>query len=275
MADKEATAVLFYAVAQGRTDMIKKAVKQGADLFQKDQYGFTALMKAAEKDNTEALKALLDAGADINDYSNYTAVFRHTTEAFSQGNLAAALEARASNPLDDEEKDFGKIGDNALLNALYANKMDSAMTLIKSGIDVNFMNSEGMTALLGATYRGSITVVKALVKAGAKINVGDERMKNPLEFALSNGRLDIAKALLKTGVNVNMVDLFGTNLLIKAALENNLETIKFLVMAGADPLTEDSHGSTMEELASDPTLRKHLTTVIEALRKKAKARERR
>ena len=51
------------------------------------------------------------------------------------------------------------------------------------GMDVNAVNSMGLTALHGAANRGSNDIIELLVAAGARLNVTDNEGRSPLDFA--------------------------------------------------------------------------------------------
>jgi ankyrin repeat protein len=51
------------------------------------------------------------------------------------------------------------------------------------GLDVNAVNSMGLTALHGAANRGSDEVIKFLVGKGAKLDVKDNEGRTPLTWA--------------------------------------------------------------------------------------------
>ncbi len=57
-------AVINSAAASGRADIVKAALKAGADPNARQMAGYTALHAAAAHDNVEMAQALLDAGAD-------------------------------------------------------------------------------------------------------------------------------------------------------------------------------------------------------------------
>jgi ankyrin repeat protein len=51
------------------------------------------------------------------------------------------------------------------------------------GMDVNAVNSMGLTALHGAANRGSDDIIKFLVEKGAKVDVKDKEGRTPMTWA--------------------------------------------------------------------------------------------
>ena len=66
-AAQSANSRLFKAAPSGTAADIRAAIKAGADVNARDEYGWTALMVAAQNNtNPDVVKALLAAGADVN-----------------------------------------------------------------------------------------------------------------------------------------------------------------------------------------------------------------
>jgi len=72
-------------------------------------------------------------------------------------------------------------------------------------IDINRINSAGMTALHQAVLDNNLAVVKILIGHGSDINQQDEDSWTPLHAACANGQADIAKFLLEAGASRNIL----------------------------------------------------------------------
>jgi ankyrin repeat protein len=57
---------LMLAARDGKTDTVKALIEAGADVNAKDRQGKTALVVASEKGHLDSVKILLDNGADVN-----------------------------------------------------------------------------------------------------------------------------------------------------------------------------------------------------------------
>jgi len=72
-------------------------------------------------------------------------------------------------------------------------------------ININRINTAGMTALHQAVLDNNLTVVKILIGHGSEINQQDEDSWTPLHAACANGAADIAKFLLEAGAARNIL----------------------------------------------------------------------
>jgi len=61
--------------------------------------------------------------------------------------------------------------------------LDAVKLCLELGMDVNDVNSMGLTALHGAANRGSDEIIKFLVEKGAKLDVKDKEGRTPLTWA--------------------------------------------------------------------------------------------
>ncbi len=91
------------------------------------------LIEAAKKGDTVSIKALLDAGADV----------------------------------DAKDTDF-YYGQTALILAVREGHTDVVRMLLDAGADVNAKDNNGQTALMVAEAEGHTEIVELLKKAGAK-----------------------------------------------------------------------------------------------------------
>ena len=126
----------LYAGAEGNVEIVKMALKHGANFKIYNRYGGTALIPAAEKGHLEVVKLLVN------------------TPNF---------------PIDH----INNLGWTALLEAVLLSDggqvhIDIVAALIKGGCDVNIADKNGITSLMHAKKQGYIEMVKLLEQAGAK-----------------------------------------------------------------------------------------------------------
>ena len=61
--------------------------------------------------------------------------------------------------------------------------LEAVKLCFELGMDVNAVNSMGITALMGAANRGSDDIIQFLVDKGAKLDVKDKEGRTPLNWA--------------------------------------------------------------------------------------------
>jgi uncharacterized protein len=123
--------------------------------------GATPVALAAECNNLEAVKALVEAGADPNIPTEQgTTPLILASGAGTDVQRARALEERAT-------------------------AVQTARYLMDHGADVNAAGQFGWTALHAATYQGLNDVIEFLVSKGAKIDAFDQLGQTPLSISLS------------------------------------------------------------------------------------------
>jgi len=135
--------------------------------------GATPLVLAAEVNNLESAKALLDAGADP------LITTEHGTTALMLASGGGTDVQRMRTP---EER---------------ATAVETAKLLIERGSDVTAVGQYGWTALHAAAYQGLNDVIELLVNKGAKVDEMDTFGQTPLSISLSVLTRDIGARRLQ------------------------------------------------------------------------------
>jgi ankyrin repeat protein/mono/diheme cytochrome c family protein len=153
------------------------------------------LAKAIRDGDLRAVRAQLDAGADVN-----------------------ARDADGNTPL--------------LLAAVYAGP-ECVDMLVKKGADVNAANKLGVTPLHRAAT--NYEKAKLLIDAGANVKVTTKSGRTPLTLAARKaGNSKTVKLFLEKGADAKERNARGYNPIQVAAACGDLDTVKLLVEAGAD-----------------------------------------
>src|SRR6266481_3428903 len=154
----------FYQAIRNNDLSTLRTLLKTSDVNLKDQKESTPLLYAAAFGSVDAVKILLDAGADVN-----------------------AKNALLVSPL------LWGAGD-----------LEKVRLLVSKGADVNARSKQGQTPLLiAASHDGASEIVKLLLDSGAKVNVQDVRGMTPLMLAIATDRADarVVKLLLAKGAD--------------------------------------------------------------------------
>lgn len=81
--------------------------------------------------------------------------------------------------------------------------------LLRRGVDLTAVNSDGDTALYYAAATGHLGCITRLLSAGADPNQGDQNGYTPLMAAVHEGHAQCVTPLLKAGANPNAIDNLG------------------------------------------------------------------
>src|SRR5215472_8241927 len=161
----------FYnAIRENNLARLKSLTASGAGANSRDARGSTPLMHAAAIGSLEAMKILLQAGADVN----------------------------AKNGLDTTALIWGAL-DPAKVRIL-----------VEAGANVNARSRLGRTPLLVAASRpGSADAIRLLLSKGADSKVADVRGSKPLIEAARVDDIEMMRLLLNAPANINAGGFVG------------------------------------------------------------------
>ncbi|XP_059585834.1 ankyrin-3 isoform X3 [Alligator mississippiensis] len=127
------------------------------------------------------------------------------------------------------------------LRAARAGNLEKALDYLKSGVDINICNQNGLNALHLASKEGHVEVVSELIQRGANVDAATKKGNTALHIASLAGQTEVVKVLVANAANVNAQSQNGFTPLYMAAQENHLEVVKFLLDNGASQslATED------------------------------------
>jgi quinoprotein dehydrogenase-associated probable ABC transporter substrate-binding protein len=158
LADRSDWTPLMYAAWDDDPDLANMLLRAGAKLDAADRDGLTPLAIAAQNAKFKALRALVDAGADVN-------------------------------------APVAKGGYTPLMLASISGSNDVAVLLIDHGAKVNATNPGGVTALMIAAAGNRSSIVGLLLKSGADLNARSEDGRTALGIAQANNSEAVIKIL--------------------------------------------------------------------------------
>lgn len=229
----------------------------GASLEAVEGNGLTPLLMATRFNNTSALQAFLDQGANISAIDTSHRNILHIAAGFNSYAVMALLLKR-SGPTKAilGELALGKDvwGLSPLHRAVRFGSTQSAETLLSSGLpSMDFGDDDGWWPVHHAAERGALKIVRALVDLeaeNANRPTGDFGF-TPLYLAAQEGYTHVVEYLLSVGVDVNHVTpKYGRTALPQAILRHNTATAVALFSNGANPCLTDPDGDAALEYAA-------------------------
>jgi ankyrin repeat protein len=260
-------AVVADAAKAGDMPLVRKLIKEHADVNAAANDGSSALLWAAFHSDGEMTKALLAAGAAVDAANHYGVT--PLLQASRNGDIEvirALLDAGAQPTRWHPE------GETPLMAASRTGRVDAVKLLLSSGSFVNATDPfQEETALMWASAEGHLEVVKALLAAGADPNLKAHvslitERKNAdhpsggftaLMFAVRNGQTEVARALIAGGADPKLTNADGATATIVAIVNDRFDLAKELLDLGADPndgslyFAVDMHDATIDMRAHD------------------------
>ncbi|WP_143689810.1 ankyrin repeat domain-containing protein [Wolbachia endosymbiont of Nilaparvata lugens] len=197
--------LLIIAAQNGYTKTVKALIQAGANVNAVDQCKRTPLHHAALNGRVDTVEVLLKEGAKVNSVDQYEMTALHNA---AENNHKKIVEVLIANKANIDAKNFC---DNTALYCAVLNKNANIVNaLIKAGANVKAVNKGGEIPVDCArkNLRVDVNIVNALIATGANVNAVDKNGKTPLDCAHENVRVDedIVNALIAAEANVNAVD---------------------------------------------------------------------
>ena len=302
---------LMWAAGEGHADAIRRLLKAGADLHARSHGptaeaeasggaaggtyrrrveridAFTPLLFAVRAGRFEAVKALLDGGADVNETTPDGTSALVVAAANAHWELGAFLLDAGADPNAAEQgwPALHQVLRTRNLNIGFfphpeptgsMSSLELAADLIAHGADVNaritapivdgfrgFWTQNGATPILVAAKGADAEMMRLLAEHGADISLANERgttsvmaasgveMFNPNEDSGTNPEaLDALEVALELGADVNAANNDGDTPLHGAAWRGANDIILRLVAEGAELHVENKRGFTPLQIAN-------------------------
>lgn len=253
---------LQLAARGGHVDSIKQILASnpaGLNDLPRGYYGQTALQAACMHGHEEAVRILVDAGADLHFCGGNNFQRDALQIACGEGSMKVveillgagshvnAVQQRQRTALGRAHNVAEAIttvtrynGRTALQAASERGHIEIVKRLLQLGADVNAPPSptSGYTALQAASGGGFMSIVKLLLQHGGDINSPSAKYKGftALQGACRGGYIDIVNLIIEAGADVHALGgIYGDGMALHAAAEQNqVEIIKRLIESGAD-----------------------------------------
>jgi ankyrin repeat protein len=154
----------------------------------------------------------------------------------------------------------------ALATALRLGKCETALVLLRHGVNANSRDAYGNTMLMDAAGSGVPAVVRELLKGHVNVNARDKNGRTALMDAVGRvhlvpeappiSRTEVVRLLLQAGADPNAADKDGNTALIEA--DRDAGAALLLIKAGANVNARNTAGDT-------PLIRAHTIDVMQSL----------
>ncbi len=231
------------ALRRGDLAEVRTLLDAGADLQGADENGYTALLQAiyGRKDNLLALLQLLvDRGAELNAISRYgESALRVLSNAGRFDAVRLLLDAGA----DESQLAWNPLIRAVALGTL-ADMQAALQALRAAGGSLEAHDRWKRTAWLMAVQTGDVAKARWLADQGADTAARGHCGKPPLFYAIEGHHTPMLQWLLDTGQDVELTDDFGCTPLMHAANCRHDEGIRLLAAGGAPLEQLNNQGET-------------------------------
>ncbi|WP_039457881.1 ankyrin repeat domain-containing protein [Candidatus Jidaibacter acanthamoebae] len=227
---------LNQAIKKERHEITGLLIKHGADIKVinvkniKGEMNVSPLLILSPTGNLEAMKLILDGGADVNERTIFEATPLIQASMFGH---VKVVELLLQYPVEVDAVD--KFGKTALIWAVEKGDLNIVEALIAKKVDLDIINNEGMTALMIAALMGLDRIVEVLIKHGADANIESKYWGSALMIAISKSYAKIARIIMPNVLDVDKEFYDGSTALLKAIKVRNEEIVKALLKQGANP----------------------------------------
>ena len=276
IADDEGLSCLHAAIdGQCSKDTLQELTDHGSHIDVTRQDGTNALLRACRTGQSDSVRFLLQAGADVNiaKPDGNTSLHEAVHGKCSTGTLQSIIERGMDvNALNNR-------GETALLCACRSAQNESIKLLLEMGADPNIRDAEGCTSLQVAVYGcctnetlqniivhkahlndqnfggetalwlacfyGQQGSVKFLLEAGSYPNLANNDGDTSLHAAVLGGcSKRIIQSIIDHGADVNTTNKRKQTALLLACKKKKVNVIKALLACGAEPKTASDDGDT-------------------------------
>lgn len=221
--------------------IFRMLVDSGANLNVRYEKGRTILYQAIDKGKINAVKILLENGAEVNsrDDNGITPLIF----SFIDDNRYDIIEELIDYGAEIEAED-DKERTALSYAASYDEEIEKFDLLFKNGADINKSDKQGRTPLFYAVKENDLLVIRYLIEKGAIVNLTDGYGRTPLFYAVKYREDPVfTSVLINNGADLARRSYQGKTAMIYAVRYNsNPEVIRILMNNGANPIARDNSG---------------------------------
>jgi ankyrin repeat protein len=211
--------------------------------------GCTPLIYAAWNGNVAAVRALIDAGADVNevDLRGVNALHYAAISKAEGGPLCVDALLQAGSDYNASTW----YGYSPLHTVTENDHVGNGRRLIDAGADIEAKTGTGSTPMTRAVVENAVGMIRCLYDAGASLESTNSDRDTALFVAIESHMKEAAVLLLSLGANAAHVNRKGRTLLHYAAVFLRFETMRTFTevnVRGQDATARDQDGLTAPQL---------------------------
>ena len=230
---------LTFAAREGDVESARKLLDAGADINQVTEYGWTPLLTAVNNRNYRLAMMLLDRGADPNraNKGGWTPLYLAVDNRNIEG---------GDYPVPKPDLDHLDLIKALLAKGANPNAKVKDNTLTRTIFTMQWFFEDGATPFIRASQSSDVTLMKLLLEKGADVKAvtanGDSALTASAGIGWVDGvtyerspaeNLEAVRLLLDLGVDPNHANNEGRTALMGAALKGRPDVVKLLVDRGA------------------------------------------
>ena len=247
------------SVACMRNDilMIKSLLKFIPNPNIKTNDGFSPLMFSIKNNNFEAVKLLVESGANVNDKKGMANSLMFACSYGFLEIIEYLIEQGSKINITDNE------GNTLLMIASKEGELRVVKFLLSKDIDVNSINKNGNNALMYAILSNHLEVAKTLIKNGIDINAYNKEGTTSLMLAVQYKRYNIIDELLSNSkIDINKIDFDGYTALMYGCLIEDIKAVAFLINDKRTNLNKTSHDNESALIIAVKKNNEDITTLL-------------
>ncbi|XP_049795039.1 serine/threonine-protein phosphatase 6 regulatory ankyrin repeat subunit A-like [Schistocerca nitens] len=237
--------MLLDAARKGDTECIRQLIEAGADVDFQTGDGARAIHFAAVAGNADCIKWLLSAGADVNVKDKAGSTPQHYAAVRGSAESVRLLLAAGADALLEDSQCV-----TPLLSAAMLGNAECVRLLACAVRNLESTDLQGFTAMHHAARNGDAESLKHLLRAGARSSPVTGSLNTPLHQAAVTGNAECVRVLLQAGADVAARDADGFTALHFAVLGGNPDCLRHLLAAGADVRAQEASGFTPLHIAA-------------------------
>jgi ankyrin repeat protein len=247
---------LVFAAREGDIESARALLDAGADVNQQTEYGWTPLLTAVNNRNYNLAALLMERGADVNiaNKGGWTPLYLATDNRNIEG---------GDYPVPKPDMDHLALIELLLKKGANPNARVRENTLTRTIFTMQWFFESGATAFVRASQSSDTELMKLLLKYGADpklvTDLGDTALTACAGIGWVEGvtyersakeNLDAVRMLLDLGLDPNGPNNEGRTPLMGAALKGRSDVVRLLVERGARLDTHDKGSRDTDKVGS-------------------------